>query len=365
MRGASAVLIARAPVRISLAGGGTDLESYYRDHGGLVVSTTIDRYFYVIMRVSNTESVQITSSDYRMFFRQRRGQPILWDGDLALPRAFLGHFGIDSGVSIFLASEIPPGTGLGSSGAVAVALALALSTLTGQSASKGKLAELASMVEIGKLALPIGLQDQYASAFGGLNALHFGADDVRVEPLELSRQLMNALERRLMLFFTGESRSSATILRHQQEASERGDERVTEALHRLHAAAKETVGLLRRGDLDAVGSLLHESWQAKKELAPGVSTGRIDEWYDLARRNGALGGKITGAGGGGFLLIYCPESDQEGVTDALEGAGLVRMDFGLEDSGATLVMDAMPHTRRMSAHAVREPGAKAASAVAR
>lgn len=341
------MLIARAPMRISLAGGGTDLPAYFREHDGLVVSTSIDRYFYAFVRLSSRDSVQITSSDYQMMFRQRQGEPLVWDGDLALPRAFLHHFGIDGGLSIFLASEVPPGTGLGSSSAASVALAKALGGLTGISQTRAQLAHLAAHVEIEKLGFPIGHQDQYASAFGGLNAIHFSRHGVEVEPVGLPPEVEHSLERRLMLFFTGLSHSSPAILREQRASSERGDHVVMKALHRIRGIAEETLGLLRSGDLDGYGKLLDESWQAKKRLAQGVSNPRIDEWYELAKANGATGGKITGAGGGGFLLLYCRDEFQPTVTAALEGSGLVRMDFAFEQGGAMLLMDAMPHTRRI------------------
>lgn len=339
------MLIARAPMRISLAGGGTDFPAYFREHGGLVVSTSIDRYFYAFVRLNSGESVQITSSDYRMLFRQRRGEPILWDGDLALPRAFLDHFGIDAGLSIFLASEVPPGTGLGSSSAAAVSLAKALSGLAGMSRTREQLAQLAAHIEIEKLGFPIGYQDQYTAAYGGLNAIYFTRDGVVVEPLGLPPTVERTLERRLMLFFTGASRNSAAILREQHAASERGEPAVIASLHRIRESAERTLTLLRSGDLDGYGSLLDLSWQAKKRLAQGVSNPRIDEWYELARQNGAAGGKIAGAGGGGFLLIYCREESQDRVATALERRGLVRMDFAFEQGGAMLLMDAMPHTR--------------------
>lgn len=339
------MLIARAPVRISFAGGGTDLEDYYREHGGLVVSTTIDKYFYVFASLNGSDSVQVTSSDFRTFFRQRRGEPILWDGDLALPRAFLHEFGLDSGISLFLASEIPPGTGLGSSSCVSVALAKALSALCQVRLSNAQLAELASHVEIVKLGMPIGRQDQYAAAFGGLNAIHFGPDGVRVEPLRLDPEVERGLERRTMLFFTGVSRSAAGILKHQQEASAQRDPAVIESLHRIRAMAHTTLRLLRAGDLHAFGVLLHESWQAKKRLAREVSNPKIDESYALARAHGALGGKIAGAGGGGFLLLYCEEPHQAAVTAALEANGLVQMSFRFERGGAVILMDAVPRLR--------------------
>ena len=339
------MLIARAPVRISLAGGGTDMPAYYAAHGGLVVSTSIDRYFYVFVNLNGAESVQITSSDYRTFFRQRRGEPMLWDGDLSLPRAFLHEFGIDGGVSLFLASEIPPGTGLGSSSTVSVALAKALGTLLGLNLSNTQLAELASYVEIEKLGMPIGRQDQYAAAFGGLNAIHFTSRGMRVEPLGLAADVEQTLDRRLMLFFTGASRSASSILKGQDSATRQGEADVLASLHQIKAMATETIQILRRGDLTAFGELLHESWQAKKRLARGITNARIDEAYELARQHGAIGGKIAGAGGGGFLLLYCEEGQQDVVTTRLGALGLARTDFHFERGGAVVLMDALPRVR--------------------
>jgi D-glycero-alpha-D-manno-heptose-7-phosphate kinase len=339
------VLIARAPVRISFAGGGTDFPSYYQEHGGLVVSSTIDKYFYVFANLNGDESAQITSSDYRTFFRQRRGQPVLWDGDLTMPRAFLHHFGIDFGLSLFLASEIPPGTGLGSSSTVSVALAKTLATLRGLHLSNSQLAGLASYIEVEKLGMPIGRQDHYAAAFGGLNVIQFSAGAIQVEPLNLRPAIERALERRILLFFTGVSRSAAAILREQKAAAERHDTDVLNALHQIKAMAHAMVDVLRSGDLAQFGALLHESFQAKRRLARGISNAKIDEWYELARTNGAVGGKIAGAGGGGFLMLYCEEAHQEPVTAALEASGLVRMDFHFERGGAVILMDALPRVR--------------------
>jgi D-glycero-alpha-D-manno-heptose-7-phosphate kinase len=340
------MLIARAPVRISFAGGGTDLPDYYCQHGGLVVSTSIDKYFYVIANLNGVDSVQITSSDYSAYFRHRRGEPLLWDGDFALPRAFLHQFGIDAGIALFLASEVPPGTGLGSSSTVSVALAKALGALTRLKLTNAELAELASYVEIEKLGMPIGRQDQYAAAFGGLNAIHFSSTGVRVEPIKCAPEVERALERRTMLFFTRASRSAASILKDQQTATRQQSPDVLAGLGEIKAMAEQTIKLLRAGDLAAFGTLLHESWQVKKQLAKGITTSRIDDWYEVARAHGATGGKITGAGGGGFLMLYCEEPFQESVTAALEARGLVRMDFHFERGGAVILMDAIPHVRR-------------------
>jgi D-glycero-alpha-D-manno-heptose-7-phosphate kinase len=289
--------------------------------------------------------VQITSSDYRTYFRQRRGEPLIWDGDLTLPRAFLHEFGIDAGIALFLASEVPPGTGLGSSSTVSVALAKALGALAQLKLSSAQLAELASHVEIEKLGMPIGRQDQYAAAFGGLNAIHFEDGRVQVEPIDCPPDVERTFERRIMLFFTRASRSAASILKDQQAATQQRSTPVVSSLNDIKAMAQTTIKLLRSGDLNGYGELLHESWQVKKRLAKGISNPKIDEWYHVARANGAIGGKITGAGGGGFLMLYCGEPYQEAVTSALETCGLVRMDFHFERSGAMILVDSLPRLR--------------------
>jgi D-glycero-alpha-D-manno-heptose-7-phosphate kinase len=339
------MLIARAPVRISFAGGGTDFSAYYRLHGGLVVSTSIDKYFYVFVQLNGAEAVQVTSSDYRTHFRMHGDDPTSWDGDLALPRALLHQFGIDAGVSLFMASEVPPGTGLGSSSSVSVALTKALAALCQLPLSKAQLAELASYVEIEKLGMPIGRQDHYAAAFGGFNVIHFEPEGVWVEVLRCEPDIIRALERRLMLFYTGASRNAATILKDQYEATQQHETDVVVALHEIKASAHTAITLLSAGDLAGFGQLLHHTWETKKRLARGITTVRIDELYALARANGALGGKITGAGGGGYLMLYCEESRQEAVTNALESQGLIRTDFRFENGGAVILMDAIPRIR--------------------
>lgn len=334
------MLIARAPVRISLAGGGTDIPAYYEEFGGVVLSTTIDKYFYVILTACEDDRLQISSSDYRTFFLHHTDEPLLWEGDLRLPRAILSHFGTECGISMFLASEIPPGTGLGSSSAVAVAIAKAISTALGSQINKGELAELACHVEMDILGEPIGKQDQYASAFGGLNWLEFGREEVSVSPLRLELDVERRIERGLLLFFTGSSHSGSQILRSQTESSRRKDATVVEALHRVKEMAYEVRDTLKRGDLTGYGELLHENWQQKKRFAEGISNPFIDESYDLALRSGAIGGKVTGAGGGGFLMLCCEEENQASVTSGLEQRGLKRMDFRFERMGARVLMNA-------------------------
>jgi len=334
------MLIARAPFRISFAGGGTDLEAYYGRYGGLVVSAAIDKYFYIFINVNNGTHIQITSSDYHAFYRHSPSQEFFWDGDLALPKAILHHFGLEHGLTMFMASEVPPGTGLGSSSAVAVAIIKGLSSLLNRRLSRQEIAELACQMEIEKLGMPIGKQDQYASAFGGLNAIYFGREGCRVEPLRLAPEVLARLEQSLLLFFTGSSRNSATILREQKKSSEEEDEDVIRSLHAIRAMAEEVKECLLAGDLRRLGQLLHAGWEHKKRLARGITNEWIDECYEIALANGALGGKITGAGGGGFLMFFCPQEHQEAVTAALVARGLNRMDFHFDFGGARILLNA-------------------------
>jgi len=333
------MLIARAPVRVSFAGGGTDLPSYYERHGGLVVSAAIDKYFYVFMTVNKGDTIQIMSSDYQTFFRQSAGETMIWDGDLALPRAILNHFNVHEGLSMFLASQVPPGTGLGSSSTVAVATIKALTSLLGLGLSKHEIAELASYIEIEKLGMPIGKQDQYAAAYGGVNAFSFSSDGVAVDPLRLRPETIEGIERNVLLFYTGAARESARVLGEQNRSTQANDTQVLTSLHALKQMAADVRRCLQTGDLDTFGEILHDSWERKKRLAPGISTPRTDEWYEAARAQGAIGGKITGAGGGGFLMLYCARGSGPRITAALEAQGLKRMDFAIDFDGAKILVN--------------------------
>lgn len=332
------MLIARAPVRISFGGGGTDLEPYYAVHGGFVVSASINKYFYTMLSAADTDHLQIISSDFQSFYRTSVAGPVAVDGELLLPKAVLNHFGLKRGFNVFLASEIPPGTGLGSSGAVAVTMIKALSTLLEQPLSKHDIAELAAHIEINDLGLPVGKQDQYASAYGGVVAMTFTKEGVTIEPLDLARDTLRQLESDLMLFFTGSARASSEILTEQKENSAK-DPRVIEALHATKAIAYEVRACLERGDLRRFGELLDASWQQKKRFASNVTNSFIDECYDLALRHGASGGKITGAGGGGFLMLYCPQPYQEALTATLEAKGLKKMEFSFDYHGAQVILN--------------------------
>jgi D-glycero-alpha-D-manno-heptose-7-phosphate kinase len=335
------MLIARAPVRVSFFGGGTDLPEYYNEFGGSVLSASIDKYVYAILSVNQGHPLQITSSDYRTFYRHPRGQPLLWEGDLSLPRAVFQHFGIEDGISVFLASEVPPGTGLGSSSSVTVALAKAITVACGRHLNRLELASLACEIELGRLGMPIGVQDQYASALGGFNWLSFSNRGVSAEPLDLPPHTIARLESNLVLIFTGSARNSADILSRQRKSSESRDPSVIDALSAVRELAAIARAHLRRGDLDRFGRLLDEAWQHKKRFARGISSDQVDNLYAIARANGALGGKLTGAGGGGFLMLYCEDGAAARVEAALREAGdFRRMEYTFEYDGARVLFNA-------------------------
>jgi len=338
------VLIARAPVRISFGGGGTDLPAYYERYGGLVVSVTISHYVYTILTPGWPNGVQIISADYRALCQRPTCEDLIWDGDLRLPKAITYYFNLRDGLTIFLASQVPPGTGLGSSGSVAVSMIKALAFWCGLDLGAAEVAELACYIEIEKLGMPVGKQDQYAAAFGGLNCITFSRDGVAVESLRVSSGTREALEKGLMLFFTGTSRQSSTILRRQKQASQQGDRETVRRLEAIKELGLEIRTALERGDLESFGELLHRSWMEKRRLTEGITNPFLDQCYQAARESGAMGGKVTGAGGGGFLMLYCPEDQQEAVTEALTELGLQRRLFMLESEGVQ-VMQVVPWAR--------------------
>ncbi|MDY6874845.1 MAG: GHMP kinase [Chloroflexota bacterium] len=338
------IIVSRAPVRISLGGGGTDLPSYYERYDGLVVSAAIDYYVYAILSPAKDGPLQIISADYRTMVQRPICEDLIWDGDLSLPKAVIYHFNVRDGVTVFLASQVPPGTGLGSSGSVAVSMIKALAFWCGLDLGPAEVAELACYIEIGKMGMPVGKQDQYAAAFGGLNCITFAKDDVSVEPLNLPLNTIQSLQSRLMLFFTGTSHISSTILRQHRNASQQGEPAVVKRLHTIKELGLATKAALEQGHLQEFGDLLHQSWLNKRELSSNVTNSLIDKSYSTALEHGAVGGQIMGAGGGGFLLLYCPEERQDAVTRALENLGLQRRDFAFDMEGMQ-VMQAVPWQR--------------------
>ncbi|MBA3413747.1 MAG: GHMP kinase [Chloroflexia bacterium] len=336
-------IVARAPVRLSFGGGGTDLPAYYDRHGGFVVSAAISRYAMATASPAADGAIGVNSADYRVWLRWPSGVIPDPGEPLSLPRAVLAWFAerdlLPAGVDLFLASEVPPGSGLGSSSAMTVATIQALAAFARELMTTADVADLASHIEIERLGRPIGKQDHYAAVFGGLNAISFAASGVAVEPLTLPPGTLDRLERGLLLFSTGMTRDSASILTGQQ-ASTAEDPATVHRLHALKALAHEMRAALEAGDLDGFGALLDDGWRIKRGINRGISSAAIDRWYEAGRAAGAFGGKIAGAGGGGFLLLYAPPAARSAVTAALLPEGLRPLAFSFAPTGATTA--AMP-----------------------
>lgn len=358
------MIVVRTPLRVSFGGGGTDLAAYYDRFGGFVLSSAITRYCYVMAGPAADGGIHINSADYRAWADYARGETPSVEEPLALPKAAVCWFGArgvyEYGIDLFLASQVPPGTGLGSSSAMAASLGRAIAAYLDQPPTHGErlgssepqledrpgagamdaqaVAELACWLEIERLGMPIGRQDQYACAFGGLNIIEFADDAVHVAPLPLPPDVIASLQRRLLLFSTGRAHNSAQILRRQRSDS-RANPRVIESLHHIKRLAWQMCEALTAQDLDRFGDLLDQSWQMKKRLSERISSGAIDNYYAAARAAGALGGKITGAGGGGFLLLYCPVPRQPAVRAALARHGLTELAFDFDFSGTTVLTE--------------------------
>jgi D-glycero-alpha-D-manno-heptose-7-phosphate kinase len=335
------MLIGRSPVRISFGGGGTDLPVYYQQFGGAVLSASINKYFYTILGKRSDGRVQVISSDLRIFetWRDIASTDLKVSG-LEIPLAVLKDLSADFSLDLFLASEIPPGTGLGSSASVCVNILKTLTTYLGSSLSKYDLAERAFTIARHTLGRYVGKQDEYAAAFGGLNYISFNPDGTtNVSPLNLDSDLLQELQSNLLLFFTGSSHHSWTILEEQEKSTRSHSGAAVEALHDVRAYAVKMRNALVGGELSHFGTLLDEAWQAKKRISQRISNERIDHLYRLARNNGALGGKITGAGGGGFLLLYCEQENQEALRLALQREGIQEMAFALDFHGAQVIVN--------------------------
>lgn len=333
------MLIVRTPVRISFGGGGTDLPAYYGRFGGCVLSAAINKHFYTILQKRTDGKVQVISSDLRAVETWQDIRKMSMSGtDLEIPLSVLKHLDCNASISLFLASEIPPGTGLGSSASVCVNVLKTLTTYLRRPMSKYELAEEAYHIARNVLQKPVGKQDEYAAAFGGINFIEFDTNgSVTVRPVGVDGCVIRELQANLMLFFTGASHDSWNILVEQESSTRNDRSEAVESLHEIKQLGCRMHDVLLRGELSQFGRLLHEGWEAKKRVSRRISTQNIDRMYSAARCAGALGGKITGAGGGGFLLLYCEPQYQSDVRAAVIGLGGREMIFDFDMNGAQVI----------------------------
>jgi D-glycero-alpha-D-manno-heptose-7-phosphate kinase len=329
------IVRSKAPLRISFAGGGTDVSPYAEEHGGVVLSATIDKYAYASVHVRDDRHISVQSLDYDIVARYHVDEALEFDGELDLVKATLQRLNGDEprGLDFFIHSDAPPGSGLGSSSTMVVALIGALQRLRRLPLTPYEIADLAYRIERKDLGIQGGLQDQYAAVFGGFNFMEFGRDAVIVNPLRIDPDVLNELQYNLLLCYTGRRRLSARIIQSQVDAYERREETVLQAMSELKALTVEMKNALLQGRLGDFGALLHEAWENKKKMAREISNPEIDQLYETARKAGAIGGKITGAGGGGYLFLYCRFGRKHVVAEELEKLGAEVVDFSFEPRG--------------------------------
>jgi D-glycero-alpha-D-manno-heptose-7-phosphate kinase len=323
------MIITRTPLRISIGGGGTDLPSYYRQQDAVVISAAIDKYVYIGINKTFVD-------DYFIKYSALERAVAIDDIEHPIVREALRLAEIPPGVEIVSMADIPAGTGLGSSGTFTVGLLRALYAYKREHTTAYALAETACKIEIELLKQPVGKQDQYIAAFGGLSCFEFHRDEtVTVSPLKISNDTLHRLEERLLLFFTGYSRSAGSILSDQKERSERQDDAMAASLAHAARLGREIKEVLESNDCDRFGDLMHEHWEYKRVRSTGMTNSDIDSWYECGLKNGARGGKLVGAGAGGFLLFYA--DDPVRLREAMAGIGLSEVRFSFDHDGSTVL----------------------------
>ncbi len=324
------MIITRSPLRISLGGGGTDLPSYYKEHTGFIVAAAIDKYVYITLHRTFVDELIVKYSKMeRVRSVDDVQHPIIREA-LKVTQVSAPYLEIAS------MADIPAGTGLGSSGSFTTALLKALHAHRRHLILPEDLAEQACQIEIERLGEPIGKQDQYIAAYGGLTCFRFQPNGkVEAWPLRIDQNTLFELEDNLLLFFTGYSRAASNILREQDTKSRDSDRDMTENLHFIKDIGRQSMEALEAGDLHHFGNLMNVHWEHKKKRSSSMSNSHIDDWYDLARQNGAVGGKLIGAGGGGFLMFYADDKTQ--LRKVMREAGLQEVRFRFDFEGTTVV----------------------------
>lgn len=328
------MILARAPFRIPLGGGGTDVPSYYSRYGGFVLSAAINKYLYIyVNRPAADEFIRLKYSRY---------EQVTSPGEIQhdLVRPALEAVNLNGSLEIVSMADVPAGTGLGSSGTYLVSLLTALHELKREKVPTHALAEQACHIEMNLAGHPVGKHDHYLAAFGGITCLDISTDGrVKVSPLDISMTTGEQFRNSVLLFYTGITRSSTDILEDQKQDTVRENPMVLESLHRTKELGYQIKEALEQGDLDRFGMLLHKHWEHKKRRSGKISDSRIDRWYDIARENGAIGGKIMGAGGGGFFMFYCPNSHKARLRQALAAEGLREMPYDFDFEGAKVLVN--------------------------
>ncbi len=331
------IIRSKAPLRISFAGGGTDVSPYVEEKGGVVLSTTIDKYAYTSLRLRDDKSITVQSLDYDIMAKYHVDDDLPYDGELDLVKAVIKNMtnGNGQGLDFFMHSDAPPGSGLGSSSTVVVALIGLIQRWKHLPLTNYDIAELAYQIERIDLGIKGGMQDQYAAVFGGFNFIEFSESAVIVNPLRIEPDILNELQYSLLLCYTGRTRLSGNIINTQVDNYVRGENDVLVAMDELKNITIDMKNALLQGHLNDFGALLNEAWINKKKMASQITSSTIDILYETARKHGALGGKILGAGGGGYLLVYSPFDRKHIIAEELEKLGGQVVEFTFDFHGLT------------------------------
>jgi D-glycero-alpha-D-manno-heptose-7-phosphate kinase len=326
------MIVTRTPVRIPLGGGGTDLPSYYTQYGGFLISAAIDKYIYISVNKRFEKSIRVSYSSTEIADSVNEiKHPIV--------REALKHLQIDSGIEITSIADVPSNTGLGSSSSFTVGLLNALHTYKNEKINAKELAEEACYIEIELLKEPIGKQDQYAAAFGGIICLEIDRlGSVKTTPVKLSEDALDQMESNTLLFYTGIKRSASEVLGSQNKNASLNQEKVIQGMHQIKKIGLEIREAFEKEDLQTFGKLLDQHWQTKKTLSDKITQDKIDQWYEIAKKNGVLGGKLMGAGGGGFFMFYC-NNGKNGFRKKMEQEELKEMRFRLDFEGSKVLVN--------------------------
>jgi len=325
------------PVRISFAGGGTDMPEYYEKFGGNVVSTNINQFTYLMIKLRRDRSFQVFSSDFKIHQSTTNFKQLKPKTGTEIAVSVVKHLGYENGADFLMCSDVPPGSGLGASSSLTVNFVNTILTLQHKKWSQKKIAETAFHVERNLLHQPIGKQDDYISAFGGFNYIKFRKNNVKVVPIKLTKSTLFELESNLLLFFLGTTRNSAVILSKQLQFTASMKKSTITALHYALQLGEELYDSLRQSDLQNFGKILHQGWLAKQKFVKGVTNKKIDKIYEASLKAGCVGGKLTGAGAGGHLLLYCEKSKQRRVIDKMKKIGLSQIKFRFNQGGAKVL----------------------------
>ena len=327
------MFLGMCPVRISFSGGGTDMPEYYNEFGGNVVTSTINHFTYVILNLRNDDLIQAFSSDFQIHNTSAILENLELKPGTEIPIAVLKHLNFKTGSTVMVCSDVPPSSGLGGSSSLTVNFVKTLSTLQKLKWNNEKIAETSFHIERNVLQHPIGKQDDYIASFGGFNFIRFTDEQVYVEPIKINKSTFDELQENLLLFFIGDTRKNADILSNQLDNIKQRRTETIESLNYVKGLAEEMNSSLKQSDITLFGELLHKGWLAKKKFTKGVSNENINKIYDAALENGASGGKLTGAGGGGHMLFYCEKSKHDGFIQKMEDIGLKHIRFKFNNDG--------------------------------